>query len=208
MSSDELFEEARKSFQKKDWKRAASYLVPLIEGYPSHTKAKKLLGPVFLAMGRANDSVAIYEALLEEDPTNANLIGMHGVSLVRAGQRDRGITELERSLEDEDNQEFRGHLYKAQGRTIIIFNFKERALKYGTGGTVIIDSLVIAFLESLVPYCIFFEKPMVKVSDLLNELHMDIERLKTYLPFVERNTGTKASFVQVDGLLVLEFRND
>ncbi|MHA2025083.1 MAG: tetratricopeptide repeat protein [Candidatus Thorarchaeota archaeon] len=202
MSSAELLEEGSKSFHSKSWKKAMTFLIPYVEKNPSDTEAKKLLAQVFLALGRPNDAAAIHESLLHHNTENAYTIGLYGVALLKAGDKDRGIGELKRSLAMANNEEFRGHLYKAQGRKIKI-------LEYGAGGIrkLVGQAKVRGWEELLVVISVQCRgnKAMVRVSDILDALSIDMIRLKELISSVESLGGIKASFVKIDRALLLEF---
>ena len=203
LSSSDLLEEGEKAVQKSDWKKAAEYLIHYVEKHPTDTRAKKILARVFQKLNRPNDSAAILESIKLENPNNAHAIGMHGVSLLETGEIDRGISELKRSLSMEENPEFRGHLYMAQDKIIKILEYGIMGVRKLVGQAKVRgwDDLI----EVIAIQC-RANKAMVRVSDILEAIHIDVEELKDYAWTAANSTNSAVSFVQIDSTLLLEFR--
>ena len=196
---------ASKLYEQKKWKAASSLLMLILEAEPNNTEAKTMLAECFLYLKRPNDALLLYDMLIENDPENPHLIAMRGHSYMAAGRKDLAMSEIRRSISIRDSPELRGYLYTLQGRRFEFLEIKGmgRRFKQDIGGHTT-TFVITDFLEKIVTGCIT-NSVAVKVDDILQESEMTLKNIVDVLPVVEGNTSTKATFIQIDQLLLLEF---
>ena len=85
------------SYAKRDFEKAAYYLSKYIVNYPENYKAKRLLGRTYLALGQNEEARKEFNAILNENENDAELIALVGLSEINRGQVQSGIIELEKA---------------------------------------------------------------------------------------------------------------
>jgi putative PEP-CTERM system TPR-repeat lipoprotein len=86
------------SYAKRDFEKAAYYLSKYVANYPEDNKARKLLGRAYMALGQNEDAQAEFNAVLNENADDAEVIALAGLSEISGGQVQAGITGLEKAL--------------------------------------------------------------------------------------------------------------
>lgn len=86
------------SFAKQDFEKAAYYLSKYVVNHPEKTKARKLLGRAYMALGQNDQALTEFNSVLDESADDAELIALVGLSEISSGQIQSGITELEKAL--------------------------------------------------------------------------------------------------------------
>ena len=101
--------------------RAGGLYESLLQRWPDQDRARRALGEVYMASGRAPEAAKLYRALIDaEADSAAALLPMLGEALVRSGDMEGGIRAYREALEIRpSNGEVRGKLallYSATGQ--------------------------------------------------------------------------------------------
>ena len=86
------------SYAKRDFEKAVVYLSKYVANYPENNKARKLLGRAYLALGQSGEAQAEFNAVLNKNADDAELIALIGISEISSGQVQSGIAGLEKAL--------------------------------------------------------------------------------------------------------------
>jgi predicted Zn-dependent protease len=119
MSEKDLFTIAMFSHSKQNWKNACEYLDEFVKKVPNNSEARMTLAVSLLNLKKFDDALLEYDHLVSTHPENVSFVAMRALCLGRNNQRDKAISELERSLEMKDDPMLRGLLLRLKGTEIL-----------------------------------------------------------------------------------------
>ena len=93
-----LYENARYSFEKREYSRTEELLVRLIEGRPGNAEALSLLARVCANQGRLDDALSYIEKAIKADKMNPGRHYLHSAILKEKGLKQQAIEALKKAV--------------------------------------------------------------------------------------------------------------